>query len=93
MFWIYYVQLVGTTAMVLCGYCPLARMLTLLPWNRSAPISTSWLKLLVFSPASGGLLDWTEPQLASVVASCSCALPRPGQQVRALQQPPATRLA
>src|SRR5690606_36286313 len=30
--WVHWVQVVGTSAKVLVGYCPLVRMLTLLPW-------------------------------------------------------------
>lgn len=73
MFWIYYVQLVGTTAMVLSGYCPLVRMLTLLPCNRSQPFSRPWLKQLVFSPAPGGLIDWSESSHSASAVSCSCS--------------------
>lgn len=32
--WIHWVQLVGTSARVLVGYCFLARTLSLAPWNR-----------------------------------------------------------
>ncbi|NCC27040.1 MAG: hypothetical protein EOM22_02520 [Gammaproteobacteria bacterium] len=33
------IQLAGTSAMVLFGYCPMARMVSLLPWNRRQPLS------------------------------------------------------
>ena len=36
---VHVVQLAGTAAMVLVGYCALARTLTLLPLNRSRPLS------------------------------------------------------
>jgi hypothetical protein len=39
MSWIYWMQTAGTTLMVLIGYCPLARMLSILPWNRREPIT------------------------------------------------------
>jgi len=55
--WIYWVQLVGTSAMVLVGYCPLLRMLALAPWNRSEPISLGLVKNVIVAPRSGGLLD------------------------------------
>jgi len=80
MFWVYYVQLIGTTAMVLFGYCPLVRMLTLLPWNRKGPISGTWLLRLIFAPAPGGLVDWSRLSLTAPAASCSCSCslpPRP----------------
>jgi len=41
---IHWVQLVGTWAMVLVGYCPLARALSLLPWNRSQPLSAALVR-------------------------------------------------
>lgn len=37
--WIHWVQLVGTSARVLVGYCFLARSLSLAPWNRWQPIT------------------------------------------------------
>ena len=37
--WIHWMQLVGTTARVLVGYCLLARTLSLAPWNRRQPLS------------------------------------------------------
>ena len=39
MHWVYWVQMVGTSARVLTGYCLLARTVSLLPWNRSQPLS------------------------------------------------------
>lgn len=33
------IQLAGTSAMVLSGYFPMARMVSLLPWNRRQPLS------------------------------------------------------
>jgi hypothetical protein len=40
---IHWLQLVGTSARVLVGYCLLARSLSLLPWNRVEPISLELL--------------------------------------------------
>jgi hypothetical protein len=37
--WIHWMQLAGTTARVLLGYCLLARMLSLAPWNRWQPLT------------------------------------------------------
>jgi hypothetical protein len=39
--WIHWVQLAGTTARVVFGYCLLARTLSLAPWNRRQPWSLS----------------------------------------------------
>lgn len=48
--WIHLVQLVGTTARVLVGYCLLARTLSLAPWNRRQPLTWSMLRRTFFSP-------------------------------------------
>jgi hypothetical protein len=37
--WIHWMQLAGTTARVLIGYCLLARALWLAPWNRWQPLT------------------------------------------------------
>jgi hypothetical protein len=37
--WIHWMQLAGTTARVMMGYCLLARTLSLAPWNRWEPLS------------------------------------------------------
>jgi hypothetical protein len=42
--WIHWIQLVGTTARVLIGYCLLARTLSLAPWNRWQPLSFALIK-------------------------------------------------
>ncbi len=51
---IHWIQLAGTTAVVTVGYCPLARMLSLLPWNRRAPLSWALVRHAVFSPPVEG---------------------------------------
>jgi hypothetical protein len=38
---IYWIQLAGTSAMVCFDYCPLARVLSLMPWNRRQPFTLS----------------------------------------------------
>jgi hypothetical protein len=37
--WLYWIPGIGTPAQVLFGYCTLARLLSLMPWNRSEPLS------------------------------------------------------
>ena len=37
--WLHWMQLVGTSARVLVGYCFLARTLSLAPWNRREPLT------------------------------------------------------
>lgn len=48
--WIHLIQLVGTTARVLVGYCLLARTLSLAPWNRRQPLTWAMLRRTFFSP-------------------------------------------
>ena len=42
--WIHWMQLAGTTARVLVGYCLLARALSLAPWNRRQPVSFALIR-------------------------------------------------
>jgi hypothetical protein len=48
-YWIHYVQLIGTTAMVTAGYCALARVLALMPWNRDEPLNKTIIANTIFS--------------------------------------------
>lgn len=54
LYFIYFIQIAGTTAMVLFDYCPLARFLSLMPWNRREPFSLDLLRRTVFSPPVRG---------------------------------------
>ena len=47
--WIHWIQLTGTSARVLIGYCFLARTLSLAPWNRWQPMSIALLRQTYFS--------------------------------------------
>lgn len=51
---VHWIQLVGTTAMVLTGYCFLARCLSLLPFNRTEPMTGRLLLDTFFSPPVDG---------------------------------------
>lgn len=42
--WLYWVPAVGTSVLVIFGYCLTARLLSLLPWNRQEPISLDLLR-------------------------------------------------
>ena len=48
--WVHWLQLVGTTARVAANYCLLARGLSLLPWNRTAPFTIDLLSHAFFAP-------------------------------------------
>lgn len=56
--WLYWLPAIGTTAFVLFGYCPLARMLSLLPWNRREPFSWGLVwRTFVSPPVRGSILQ------------------------------------
>lgn len=56
--WLYWVQTTGTTALVVLGYCPLARLLLLLPINRSVPLTTRRVaRILLHPPTRGSVLE------------------------------------
>jgi len=53
-----WIQLAGTTAMVLFDYCPMARVVSLLPWNRSTPLSLHLVvRTFLRPPVRGSILD------------------------------------
>ena len=57
-YWVYWLQLAGTTAMVLFSYCLLARVLSLMPWNRSEPFTPRLFFRTFFSaPVQGNILQ------------------------------------
>ena len=63
--WIHLMQVVGTSARVLAGYCLLARALSLAPWNRAEPLSAALVRRTFLS-------------MQSAIAPCGSLLqPRP----------------
>ncbi len=64
--WINWVQLVGTTALLSVDYCPLARMLSLMPWNRHQVLSWSFVRRAIFSmPVSGSIIQYVSPEMVA----------------------------
>lgn len=51
---LFWIQAAGTSALVLLGYCPLARMLLVLPWNRTVPLTWRGLAVMAFHPPIRG---------------------------------------
>jgi hypothetical protein len=51
---LHWIQLAGTTVFVLTGYCLLARMLSLLPWNRAQPLSLALARETFLAPPTCG---------------------------------------
>jgi len=59
---IYWIPMVGTWAQVLFGYCAMARMVSLLPWNRTETFTYAFLKRTFFSaPVRGSILQGLPP--------------------------------
>jgi len=52
--WVNWVQMAGITALLTIGYCPLARILSLMPWNRTRPMSWNLFVTAIFSPPGEG---------------------------------------
>jgi hypothetical protein len=50
----YWILLLGTSALVLFGYCTLARIMSLMPWNRSEPLTASLVKRTFLTPPVRG---------------------------------------
>ncbi len=60
--WIYWIPTIGTWAQVLFGYCAMARLVSLLPWNRKQPLSFALLEQTFLSaPVRGNILQGLPP--------------------------------
>lgn len=51
---VHWIQLAGTTAFLLSGYCLLARAVSLLPWNRQQPLSLALARQTFLAPPAPG---------------------------------------
>ena len=49
-----YITMVGLASNLFVGYCPLARMMYLMPWNRDDAFSVGLLTRVLFSPPVAG---------------------------------------
>lgn len=66
---VYWLPAVGTWARSIFGYCLMARLLSLLPWNRHDPFSLALAKKAFFSrPVRGSILQGLPP-LPTMAAS------------------------
>jgi len=54
MLFLMYITLVGLAANIFLGYCPLARMMYLMPWNRDESFSISLMGRVFLSPPMHG---------------------------------------
>lgn len=56
--WLFWLPAIGTLALVLFGYCLLARLLSLLPWNRHEPLSWRLVRrVFLAKPVRGSVLQ------------------------------------
>jgi len=86
--WLYWLPAVGTSALVIFGYCLMARMLSLLAWNRAEPITIDLLRRTFLSRPR--LLDraesvsWAgrEVGLCSIEAQVESGMGRGGASLR-----------
>ena len=54
LFILHWIQFAGTWAYVTVGYCPLARMMVLMPWNRREKLSFGFVWTLFMKPPVNG---------------------------------------
>jgi hypothetical protein len=56
--WICWIPMIGTWVLVLFGYCPMARAVSLAPWNRDQPFSMALAKHTFLSaPVRGSFVN------------------------------------
>ncbi|MFW6041939.1 MAG: hypothetical protein ACOC8M_02970 [Guyparkeria sp.] len=44
MHWLFWIPAIGTWAQVLVGYCAMARLVSLFPWNRDEPLTAGMVR-------------------------------------------------
>ena len=70
--WILWIQLFGTTAMVMFGYCTLLRAMSLLPFNRKEQLTLALIRYAFLKePCNGGLMQLSSGMMNPSVNSCS----------------------
>jgi len=58
LFFFHWIQFAGTWMFVTTGYCPLARAMVLLPWNRTQRLSVKFVwNLFATPPVNGSIRD------------------------------------
>lgn len=59
---LYWLPAIGTWAQIFTGYCMMARLVSLFPWNRSEPFSTALIRRTFLSrPVKGNILQGLPP--------------------------------
>ena len=60
--WLYWIPIVGTWAQIIFGYCAMARLVSLFPWNLQEPFSWRLLWRTFFSaPVRGNIQQGLPP--------------------------------
>ena len=60
--WLFWVPMIGTWAQLVFGYCTMARLVSLMPWNRTEPFTRGLLWRTFFSaPVRGNILQGLPP--------------------------------
>lgn len=60
--WIYWIPTIGTWAQVIFGYCTMARLVSLMPWNRREAFTWSLVNRTFLSrPVRGNILQGLPP--------------------------------
>ena len=70
--WLYWLPVVGTFALVIFGYCLMARMLSLLPWNRTEAITADLLRRTFLSRPK--LVDQVDSVSSTGCAAGLCSI-------------------
>jgi len=64
LYFIFYLQIIGTTAMVIFNYCFLARFMSLMPWNTSQAYTLPYiLNTFLSKPVEGSVQQPKQPTL------------------------------
>ena len=69
--WLYWLPTVGTFALVIFGYCLMARMLSLLPWNRQEAFSADLMRRTFLSRPDLSRLPATQETLGCAGGLCT----------------------
>jgi len=79
--WLYWLPALGTFALVVFGYCLMARALSLLPWNRTEPIAADLLRRTFLSRPRPNSLSSTGcgASLCSIEAQVEQAMDQAGR--------------
>jgi hypothetical protein len=72
---IHWMQLAGTWTRLIFDYCPLARIMSLLPWNRRAPLTWSLVKRTFLTPPVKGSFLAPGPAMPAAVAPAPAGSP------------------